>query len=272
VSVIPVTNESPSEAHQKKGARNIFEDPAIAAAAANDPFARWIVKNWRLMVTALVAVAVAMVAYNRFVTVSAQKRALATEALRDVQAGYNELVTKEQELADLKSQEGAASAGDSKAQLTQKIEASLHALDQARDKVTLMVESLDKAPPFDAIGDLYRGLLAARRNDFDKTQALLAGRPWEQIGKPGSSERLISELVTVALARALIDSGKYREFAQAQLVTLSERGEFAAVQAGRALEVMAQSDTEKAQVAEILSKLKSRFPTQQRFLSDGNEE
>jgi hypothetical protein len=163
--------------------------------------------------------------------------------------------------------------GDAKNQIAKKVEASSHALDQAQDKVSLMVESLDRAPPFDIIGDLYRGLLAARRSDFDKVQSLLAARPWEGVGTPGSSERVLSELLTLALSRALIDSDKHRDFARNQLVGLGERGDFAAVQAGRALDVMSQSDAEHVQAADIAAKLRARFPAQHKFLSDleGNE-
>lgn len=273
MSLTPVTNQNSSEETHRRPSRNIFEDPAIAAAAENDPFVRWVAKNWRILAVALLALAVSMVAYNRFVTVSLQKRSSATSALRDVQEGYDQLVTTEQELEDLRRQESSAPTGDAKNQLTKKVEASSHVVDQARDKLALMVESLDKAPPFDTIADLYRGLLAARRQDLDKTQSLLAARPWDQVGKSGSSERLVSELLTLALSRALIDSDKHREFARAQLLALSERGDFAAVQAGRALAIMAESDAERLQAAEIVSKLRARFPAQQKFLSDlsGNE-
>lgn len=267
-SMAPVTNEQSQAQAPRAPAHNIFEDPAIAAAAQNDPFARWIIRNWRSIAGVLLAVAVGVMGYNRFTTVALEKRSAATTVLSGVQESYHQLVIKEESLVSLKVDVAQESDAAKKTELTTKIDTTTREVDQLRDKVALMVESLDAAPPFGLLKNLYKGLLAARRQQFDTTQSVLASHSWEQIGKAESPERFMGEMLTYGLARALIDSDAHREFARGQLVQLAERGDVAAVQAAKTLSLIAQSDAEKVQAQELVAKLRMKYPIQQRFLDD----
>lgn len=260
----PPTGRAPS--------RNLFEDPAIAASAQNDPFARWVIANWRTIIAVLVAIAAGMLGYNRYTTVRLEKRSAATAVLQGVQDGYKELRAKDESLRALREQEVTATEAAEKEKLKTSIESTSREVDQLRDKVTLMVDALDQSPPYGQLKTLYQGLLAARLREYDKVQGALAAQSWEQTGEPESTERFIAELISFALARSLIDSESHRDFARTQLTALAERGSFAAVQATNALSLIAQSEADKKQLDEIVAKVRMKFPAQQRFLSSADSE
>jgi hypothetical protein len=272
VTSTPLSNEKSQHEAPRAPSRNIFEDPAIAAAAQNDPFARWVIGHWRTILGVLVALAAGMLGYHRFTSVALEKRSAATSVLNSVQESYAQLLAKDEALVSLKGDEAAATDPAQKEKVKKEIESTIREVDQLRDKVTLMVDSLDVTPPYGHLKDLYRGLLASRLKDYDKTQGLLAAHSWEEVGKPDSSERFIAELVTYGLARSLIESDAHREFARTHLVGLADRGSFAAVQAATTLSLIAQTDAEKAQAQELVAKLRVKFPSQQRYLSTGDSE
>lgn len=268
MSTTPVTN-GPSQGEAPRApSRNLFEDPAIAAAAQNDPFARWIVKHWRTIMVVLLAIGTAILGYDRFTSVALEKRSAATAVLNSVQESYHQLVTKEETLLTLRAEEASQADAAEKAKITAKIESTSKEVDQLKDKVTLMVESLDSSAPFNTLKELYRGLLAARLKDYDKTQSALANASWESVGKPESSERFMAELLAFGLARALIDSDSHRDFARAQLVRIAEQGSFAAVPAASTLVTIAATDPEKAQAQQLVDTLRAKYPSQRRFLTN----
>lgn len=268
----PVTQDQSEQSANRAPSRNIFEDPAIAASAQNDPFARWVVAHWRTIVVVLVAIAAGMLGYSRYMSVNLEKRSSATAVLNGVQNTYKDLVSKEEELVTLRSEESTTSDAAEKEKIKGKVEQAGREVDQLRDKLTLMIDSMDSNPPYGQLKELYKGLLAARLKDYDKTQAILSGQSWEQTGAPDSSERFVAEMLTFALARALVDSDAHRDFARGRLADLAERGSFAAVQAANALLLISRSDEEKKQADEIVAKLRVKFPAQARFLSNADSE
>ncbi len=263
MTVGPLSNQV-SEAPQ--GSRNIFEDPAIAAAAANDPFARWVSRHWKLLLTFLVAVGVSMIGYNQFKTIALEKRAAATETLADIQANYDEYVEKEEALTTLQKEASSITEPTVKEEKQKKIEEVKKELTSLRDKLILMTDSLTAPKPFDTLAALYKGLLFAREKEYDKAQALLAAHPWESVGEPNSGERFVGELVTLGLARALLDSPAHVQFAREQLLGLAERGTFEPVQAYNALRLVSQSDADRAKLDELSRALVTKYPAQIRFM------
>ncbi len=273
MSTTPVTNDQSQREAPRTSARNLFEDPAIAMAAHNDPFARWVVTHWRGIVVTLAAVAAGILGYDRFTTVALEKRSAATAVLNSVQESYRQLLVKEEALLTLRAEEAAQTEPAEKAKITAKIETTSKEVDQLKDRVTLMVESLDSSAPYDTLRTLYRGLLAARAKDYDKTQSALANASWEQVGKPESSERFMAELLAFGLARALMDSDAHRDFARAQLVRIAEQGSFVAVPAATTLVVIAVTEPERIQAQQLADRLRTKYPSQQRFLTNlGDDE
>ncbi|MEN9845768.1 MAG: hypothetical protein RIS36_915 [Pseudomonadota bacterium] len=268
MSTTPVTNEPSQGETPRAPSRSIFQDPAIAMATQNDPFARWVVKHWRTIVVVLLAIGAAIMGYDRFATVALEKRSAATAVLNSVQESYHQLVTNEETLLTLRAEEAAQSDAAEKAKITAKIASTSKEVDQLKDKVILMVESLDSSAPFGTLKELYRGLLAARLKEYDKTKNALASASWEEVGKPESSERFMAELIAFGLARALVDSDVHREFARGQLVRIAEQGTFVAVPAASTLLTIAVSDPEKAQAQRLVDALRTKYPSQQRFLAN----
>jgi len=272
VTSTPVIHKESDQPSGRTPSRNLFEDPAIAASAQNDPFARWVIAHWRTILVVLIAIAAGMLGYNRYTTVRLEKRSAATAVLQGVQDAYKELRAKDENLRTLKEQEASTTDAAEKEKLKVSIESTGREVDQLRDKVTLMVDALDQAQPYSQLKTLYQGLLAARTNDYDKVQGALNAQSWERTGDPESKDRFVAELVTFALARSLIDSDPHRDFARTQLTALAERGSFAAVQATNALSLIVQSEADKKQLDEIVAKVRMKFPAQQRFLSNADSE
>ena len=270
MSTLPVQDSSPDEVSGKPR-RNIFEDPAIVEAGKNDPFARFIAKNWRFLLVCLCAVGLGMVGYNRWMTTATQKRADATKILREVQEGYRQLVEKQSTLLTLQNEERLAGDEKARASVAEKVKRQSEDVNALRNKLGLMLAGLESPPPFNTLASLYRGLLAAQVGDFDATNAALSESSWESVGSPQSPERAAAELVALGLANALADSDKYRDVAKSTLIQLAEKGDVVAVRAIGSLAVLAASPEDKERVRTLIAAAQQRFPAQQKLLSTASE-
>ena len=250
--------------------KDIFEDPAIAAAAKNDPFSRFVIEHWKRIAGGLVAIALGMVAFNAVSTTREQKRAAATALFGQVREQYQDIVKKNGELVELKGTVAGKSETDKKS-AEEKITALEGELNSLREKSKLMVASLDSPPPFDILGRLYGGLVAAQFGDFDATRAALVASSWEGVGKNGSPERMVAELAALGLAKGLSESATHLTTAKDALTTLAEKGEFSAVPAAQALAALATTAEDKDKVRALLTTLEGRFPSQSKFIVEARE-
>ena len=247
--------------------RNIFEDPAIAQAAANDPLMRWVLVNWKILVALAAAVILATVAYLRFTAVALEKRTNATKTLNEIQTTYASLVEKEGEVAELRGDLESQSDPKERESRTTKITQGEKEIEQLRDKVVLMADSLVDPKSFGTIASMYKGLIASRRQQFDETKRALEEIHLDQLGAPDAPERFVGEVVALALARSLVDSEQYRALARETIVTLAQKGEVVAPRAANALGLISNTPEEKAQAESIVASVQSRFPGQQAYLS-----
>lgn len=249
---------------------NIFEDPAIAAAAKNDPFAQFVTKNWKRIAGALFAVVLAMIAYNAVTTTQEQKRAASTALFAQVREQYRDITTKKQELVKLKLELASKPEGEKKA-VQDKVAALESEINSVREKSKLMLSSLDSPAPFDLLGRLYGGLIAAQFGEYEQTKSALISTPWELTGRAGSPERMTAELATLGLGKALSESPQHVQPAKDALLRLAENGEFAAVPALEALAALASTPEELEKVKSVLSTLEVRFPSQSKYLIEIKE-
>ncbi len=250
--------------------RNIFEDPAIAAAGRDDPFVQFVSAQWKRILAILCAIGISMVAYNTFNTTRELKKAAATELFGQVREQYESIVMKQAELSNQQSDLATKSDADKK-DSEGKIAELVKEIDLLHQKTKLMIVSLDSPAPFDLLGRLYGGLLAARFGEYETTKAALIANQWEIVGRAGSSERFAAEMATLGLGKALTDSEPFLAAGKAALFGLAERGEFAAVPAAVSLSSMAVSAEEKTKVRELLTTLRGRFPSQEKFISEAGE-
>jgi hypothetical protein len=267
----PVKKE---ESMEEKNTRthSIFEDPAIAEAAKDDPVVRFISRNWKTVIGALMAVALSMVAYNSFKNTAEQKRATATQTLMDIQQGYKAITEKQQELTTLTKDHSSETDPKKKEQVQQKIDAATKELNQLRDRTTLVVDSLKSPRPFDMLAQLYRGLIAARFGDYAITQGVLSSTSWEAVGASDSAERMVAEFAVLGLARSLVDAPNSREPVMGALGNLASKGTFAAVQAAVTLATIASTPEEKVKAREVVGEVSRRFPAQEKFLAPAREQ
>jgi hypothetical protein len=190
----------------------------------------------------------------------------------DIQQGYNSITEKQQELSTLTKNLAGETDPKKKEEAQQKIEAATKELNQARERTTLVVDSLKSPPPFDMLAQLYRGLIAARFGDHSVTQQVLLSTSWETIGARDSAERMAAEFAALGLARALVDVPTSSEAVRSGLANLASKGSFAAVQAAVTLATIASTPDEKAKARETIEDVARRFPAQEKFLTPAREQ
>jgi hypothetical protein len=263
VATAPKHDQSPDAT----SARNIFQDPAIAEAAKNDAFVRFVVRHWLSALLTLVVMAGSIIAYDIFTTTAEQKRADATDRLGEIQNTYQELVTKQGEEETLRAELQKAPDQKAKDEAASKLGATNKEVEQLRTKIGLMIEALDSPKPFDTLARLYKGLVAGRFGDYATTKSMLLADAWEQAGKPGTAERTVAEVAALGLAKMLAESDDNRATAKETLQALASRGSFVAVEAVQALSTFATTPEEKADVSNLVVDLKKRFPAQEKYLA-----
>ena len=262
VTSAPISEQTQSSATSSTG-RSIFEDPAIGEAAKNDAFVRFVSHNWKSLLLALLAIGGAIVGYNIFTTTALEKRARATTMLADIQESYKGIVDKQAALAEKRAQQQKAVDDAAKKTAADSIESATKEIDDARSKIALMIDSLDSPPPFDSYATLYRGLVAARFQDYGAVEQALSKAPsWQAIDDVRSSKRFIAETVTLGLLRSLAQSDSYKGKAKDQLKALADGGEFLAVDALDAFSLIASTPEEQAYLKGALQALKAKFPSQ----------
>lgn len=247
--------------------RNIFEDPAIAEAAKNDAFVRFVVRHWLSALVTLAVIAGSIIAYDIFTTTAEQKRADATARLGEIQETYQELVTKQGEVASLRTELQKSSDQKAKDETSSKLDSATKEVEQLHVKIGLMIAALDSPKPFDMLASLYKGLVAGRFGDYATTKLMLSADAWEQAGKPGTPERTVAEVVALGLAKMLAESDENRATAKETLQGLASRGTFVAVEAVQALSLLAETPEEKAEVSALVTDVKKRFPAQEKYLA-----
>lgn len=266
----PVSNE-PRNSDSRPSARNIFEDPAISEAAKNDAFVRFVSKHWRSSGLTLLAIVAAIVAYQIFMSTALQKRAQATGSLTDIQEAYQALTNQLDEKATLERDLTGATDEKVRVELSQKIEAEKKDLDTSREKINLMISSLDSSQPFQRLAALYRGLVAAKFGDFDTARASLGEVSWQQVGSPNSSERAVAEVVAFGLSKSLLQIEKYRSEAKASLEQIARQGTLVPVEAVRLLAASAATPEEKKLAHDVGEDVKKRYPSVTQYLSGVGE-
>jgi hypothetical protein len=214
------------------------------------------------------AIALGMISYNIFTTTAAKKRADATMLLSEIQEAYGEVVSKQEALANFRDQQDAESDATKKRELTTRIDEKIKEAAEGRQKLNLMVAALETQKPFDRLAVLYKGLAAGRFGEYETTKALLEGNAWEQSGSPESSQRSMSELSALGLARLLSESEPHRQLAKDTLKALAQRGAFVAIEAADSLSYLTATDEERSELVSIVDGIRGRSPGQDRAINE----
>lgn len=262
----PIPDHSQNPATASTG-RSIFEDPAIGEAAKNDAFVRFVAQNWKSLLLTLVAVGAAIIGYNIFTTTALEKRARATTILADIQESYRSIVEQQGALKKLQEEQQSAKDDAAKKKASESLEATNKEINEARTKLSLMIDSLDSPPPFDSYATLYRGLLAGRFGDYAAVeQALNAAPAWQSIDDARSHKRYIAETVTIGLLKSLAQSEAHQSAAKERLKALADGGEFLAVEGLSAYSLIATTPEDQEALKRSLEALRGKFPSQSKNL------
>ncbi len=261
--------EQPEASPSSNRSRNIFEDPAIQEAAKTDPFTRFIVMHWKTVLLTLAAVAGVMISYNFFKTTALQKRASATARLVDIQEAYRGLVESQEAVVKLQGEQVQAQDDAKKKELATSLETKSKEVDQAKTKLSLMVDALGDEEPFSSLARLYKGLIAGRFKDYNAVNEALVTMPaWQSIVDTQSSQRFVGETVALGLSKALAQSEAHRSQAKDQLRLLADKGAFLAVEAAGALSVLLDAPEERTSFGQLIDSLTTRFPSQEQYLKE----
>jgi hypothetical protein len=246
----------------------LFEDPAIARAAAEDPFAKFVQQHWK-RVALVVAVALAIgYGINNFRSTRELKRANVSALFADMRNAYSQLTFQEATLMQSRMELTEATDPTKKAEVEKRIAESETALNEQRVKIERMSEALEDnvEEPFPRLARLYRGLVAARSGDVTKARNALSGDRWESTGTPGSPERFVAELGAFVLGKALVDDPTSIKEGTQILAALAERGDAARLGSALAYAAIAASPEERASAKKFLEAIKTQHPEQSKFV------
>lgn len=257
--------EDLNQNHSTKN-RDIFQDPTLQEAMKSDAFARFVVRHWRSLLGVLVSVSLAMIAANIFTTTAKKKRAAATSQLLEVQKSYRALLDKQEALNGQRSVQGADEA---------KVKESAEALatlekevTEARERLSLMINSLESPEPFPVLANLYRGLIAAQFDDTEGlTTAIDAINGWSSLAED-SPERYVAELSSLGVARAAVQNPQLIARGKKALQALATDGAWVAVDALSTLSYLTTAQAEQLALKEVFERVKSRYPARAGELSE----
>lgn len=252
---------------------NLFEDPAIAQSAKDDPFAKFLSENWRQVAgTVLVAVLVVW-GYNTFRATNEAKRAAASDLFADVRTNYSLYINQSNSLSQSKVELATATDDKKKGELTTRITKLESDTKDQKAKLERMIQALEDnlVEPFPRLAHLYRALLLVREGDIARVRSVLGVESWESVGSPGSPDRFVSELSALTLGKALVDRDDSIGEGIKVLAGLAERGTTAQIPAVLSLSAVVTTPEDKQMVERFIADIETKNPAQIKFLAQAKE-
>lgn len=244
---------------------DIFGDPTIARAIAEDPVFRFLAKSWRQLAIVVLAIGAVFYAKYQFERTHDVRMAEASNVFSKVSSEYSRMERSLGELKEVtagKSGEGASA--EEPAKKRGKLEDDLKEI--RRKMSDLLAAMQDTRAPYDALAALYRGLTGQLSGDLSDLRSVISGVRWSEYSERQSKERFISELAGLALARGLLDADSTYAEGRQLLQALAEHGRFVEIAAAIGLARISFSKEEKAQALMVLERLASSRPEQRELL------
>lgn len=264
-------NEETSESNRS---HSLFEDPAIAQAATEDPFVRYMSKNWRKVLTTVIVLALGWYGYTSFLATQQNKQAALSQLASSVRDAYQVFATDEAAYRKAKSELDKNKDEAKKAELTKKLEEAEATKTSSKEKVTRIIQALGDADtrPYPQVVGLYKGLVALKSGELETAKSTLGQDLWNNKNIPlDSPERFFGELGALSLARTFLDTDGKEGEAKEILFKLAENGTISAVPAGLALEAVVADGKERERLVLALESIKTREPEQEKFLTEALE-
>lgn len=254
-------------------APNLFEDPSIAQSAKDDPFAKFIARNWRPVFGTVLVTVLVVWGYNTFRTTNEAKRAAASELFSGVRQSYGMYVGQVNTLSQAKIELTTLTDEKRKSELTERVAKLETDSKTQREKLERMIQALEDnlVEPFPRLAHLYRALLFVRDGDLDRVRSLLGSESWQTVGSPGSPERFVAELSSLTLGKALVDRDTTMREGLRILFELAENGASSQVPAVLSLSAVVTDSEDKTRVTKIINDIQTKTPAQTKFLSQALE-
>lgn len=224
---------------------DIFTDPALARAAEEDPFVRFVHQHWRQLIVALIAVAAVTYAVQAFEETRVESLQRAADLFSRAQSEFDRYVTL------LQSSESTATTADADGAATDDGAPNLRVtqVEEARARLEQVLASLaDAREPYGALAPVYRALLG------------LVGEAQVATGGERVEDPFLRELERFVRARAALDNPATAAEGRQMLEELVQRGEVTAPAAIMILERTAQNEEERSQVRALRVALERRLP------------
>lgn len=246
----------------------LFEDENVAERVAQDPLYIFIKNYWRQILMAGAAFAAAFFIYQKFNENYVQGMERGSAVYARTQRVYHELIQSGNELN--KAQQELSKAGaDKKTELEKNATSAKAKYEELKKQLDASLVALaGERKPYGYLSKIYRGLLAKSEGDIEGVRSALREFNWATIANTESTERFVSELAELVLAKAMLDSEATAMEGRSRLKALADNGAVANVSAGIALVRAAGNPAEKTEAIATLADLKSRHPEQNSLLEE----
>lgn len=258
-------NVSAEQGESQNGHSPLFESGSVQQTLAEDPLAIFLNKYWRQVVVVAAIIAAGFYAKNVFeetYTASMQRAAAVFSDMRAQYANLNSLLAEQEKLKGQPIAQGESaekSETDKQEQLKKQIE------DSETRLLDLLRALQDEREPYRSLGNLYRGLFAHQKGDFEAMQAQLGSFNWKA-AEASSKERYFAELAALALARAELDQDSQRESGQSLLKQLAAESEYVQVSAALTLARIAKTEQERTEISQQIESILQKSPQQSEIL------
>jgi hypothetical protein len=261
------TVNQPIRPQSNEAERDIFTDPALAEQT-RDPIAEFLKQQWKpvlfIVVLAFSAIYIRdtlRASHQVSLEASANSFFKAQEALEDYKKAKKALVELESKPLPTekdKQLEEEKLRTEAKAEL---------ALRDDRLKQSALVLS-DALEPYKKLSALINTLAAKERGDVANLKSLASQYSVEAVMKVKGADRMVAELSSLAVARALLDSSDGEKQGIEMLKALAEQGETVEISAALTLARLASSEDEKKQAQQLLKTLAEKNPEQAALLKN----
>ena len=245
----PATTPTPTPTDEQAAA-GLFEDDIVQRTLLEDPVAKFVSKNWRQIIGALIVALVVWFGYTQFESAAVTRREAAADLYRKV---------REQYAAFTDARASALKETDAK-----KKEELVKSLQDSARKTAESVRALgDASYPYNEIGRIYQALLAilvpqdgAFTPNVQAAREALQPLNWKE-QKAGSRERFLAELRALLLGRTLLDDKAGAAEGRELLKALAQNGSVVHASAALTLSQIAVTDDEKKEARLLLDTLRS---------------
>ncbi len=246
-------------------ARDIYADPKLEEAKADDPVYDLIKEHWKQFATTVVAILVGIYFIQTFQESYKSSMETSSDLFQRLQVSFKDYQSANVELKNLTSNP----TENAKPENAEKITDLNKKISESKSQVEQLINSAaDSREPYKSFSALYNAYLYKESSPAISKEILKPISDWKNADKADSSERLLAELAALQLAKSELESPENRENGIDILKELITDGVYTSVSAAKILISSSNNDTEKAAAKEKIESLIQKHPEQSDLLRD----